>query len=85
MANYRVSTSSIEEAQERAAQYEATRRGATFAKKLQTAWAGLDTLGVNDLQYCKDLIEAGASFADVLPNLYAVGYERGLKAGRGKA
>lgn len=81
MEHYLLSAQTIESAQSRVAEFEATGHGKQFAKQLRSAKKGLDTIGADDLTYIKDLIDSCASLLDVLTGLYALGFERGQKAG----
>ena len=81
MEHYLLSATTIEAAQARAAAFEATGHGRHFAKQLKEARAGLDTIGADDLQYIRDLIDSCNPLYDVLTGLYSLGYKRGQAAG----
>lgn len=81
MEHFLLSSTTVEAAQARAAAFEATGHGKAFAKQLREAKHGLDTIGADDLQYIRDLIDSCNPLYDVLTGLYSLGYERGQAAG----
>ena len=85
MAIYKVfEGETTEQAQARAAAFEATTRGAAFAKKLQTATAGHDRLGAAELAYTRDRYLIDMDLLDILCGLYSIGYERGQRDAKRK-
>jgi len=79
---YLVANKTMEQAEADAKEYEQTRHGGAFAKKIRTARGGLDNLKAQDVSYIRDLILSGRGLWNIIPNLYAVGYERGQKDAR---
>lgn len=82
--HFRVSNVIIEEAEERIANFESTRHGKAFARKMRECKVGDNTLYSSDLAYLRDRLEAHADYWDVLGGLYSLAYERGQKAERKK-
>ena len=81
MEHYLLSTTTIEAAQKRAAEFEAKGHGRAFAEQLKNAKRGRHTIGAEDLQYIRDLIDSCAPLYDILTRLYSLGYERGQNDG----
>ena len=77
--HYSLSLISREEAQEHCEEYEATRRGAAFARSLKSASEGDDTIYSGDLQYLYYLSHCTYDLANLFAQLYCLGFTRGQK------